>query len=505
MNRIDEGTNTARSAQELLRDWVSPSQAQAIARVQVADLTLDSREVRPGSVFVALQGTREHGLRYAQAAVRQGAVMVLYEPPADVPALSVPTIAIPDLRTVLGTIADRFFGAPSAAMRIAAVTGTNGKTTTAWLIAAALQRLGTATAYAGTLGVGQLASLRPRLHTTPDSITLHRELAQLRDEGVGAVAMEVSSHALDQSRIAGVRIASAVFTNLTRDHLDYHGTLKAYGEAKAQLFRVPHLRHGLINADDAFGRELLARYAGELPLIAYSRATSAYVHPQVRRLLIERATPSSRGLDLAISGSFGCGTLRSPLIGEFNAENLLAALGVLLSWDIDLQRAVQALSEVEAPPGRMQTFRRDGLPLGVVDYAHTPDALEKALRAARLHCTGRLTCVFGCGGERDPGKRPLMGRVAAQLADRVVITDDNPRGEEGEVIVAQILAGVDRQQDVHVERDRKQAIRWALQHARAGDVVLVAGKGHEDYQIVGSERRHFSDAEVLAEWLEEHV
>ncbi|MET0656734.1 MAG: UDP-N-acetylmuramoyl-L-alanyl-D-glutamate--2,6-diaminopimelate ligase [Steroidobacteraceae bacterium] len=497
-NALAQGT----LLRDLLNGAVSSEQLRALGEVRITDLTLDSREVHPGAAFFALPGTREHGIRHAPAAVAQGAVVVLYQPPADVPSVSVPAIAIPELRQALGAIADRFFRSPSASMRIAAVTGTNGKTTTAWLIAAAMQQLGVASAYAGTLGVGAIGALRSRQHTTPDSITLHRELAHLRDHSTSALGMEVSSHALDQSRIAGVRIASAVFTNLTRDHLDYHGTLEAYGEAKARLFRVPHLRYGLINADDAFGRALLGQLAGELPLIAYSRAQSAFTHPQVRRLLADRIVPSAQGLELGISGDFGSAVLRSRLIGEFNAENLLAALGVLLSWEIDLARAVNALAQVTAPPGRMQTITRPGKPLAVVDYAHTPDALAKALRAARSHCTGKLICVFGCGGERDPGKRPLMGRIAAELADRVIVTDVNPRGEDGTDIVQQILAGLPASAQAEVERDRARAINSALEGAGAGDVVLVAGKGHEDYQIIGTERRHFSDAEVIAAWLE---
>lgn len=509
MSQMSGSTTNALAQGTLLRDLlngvVPAQQLHALGEMRVTDLTLNSREARRGAAFVALPGTREHGIRHAPAAVAQGAVVVLYQPPADMPGLSVPAIAIPELRQALGVIADRFFRSPSASMRIAAVTGTNGKTTTAWLIAAAMQQVGVASAYAGTLGVGAIGALRSRLHTTPDSITLHRELAALRDHSTRALGMEVSSHALDQARIAGVRIATAVFTNLTRDHLDYHGTLEAYGDAKAKLFRVPHLCYGLINADDAFGRALLGRLAGELPLIACSRAQSAFTHPQVRRLLADRVVPSAQGLELAISGDFGNAVLRSRLIGEFNAENLLAALGVLLSWEIDLARAINALSQVTAPPGRMQTITRPGQPLAVVDYAHTPDALAKALRAARAHCTGELTCVFGCGGERDAGKRPLMGGIAAELADRVIVTDDNPRGEEGAEIVQQILAGMPTTAHAEVERDRARAIHLALDGADAGDVVLVAGKGHEDYQIVGTERHHFSDAEVIAEWLEARV
>jgi UDP-N-acetylmuramoyl-L-alanyl-D-glutamate--2,6-diaminopimelate ligase len=496
---------TPMALRELLGGIAPAEQLQSLGELRICDLTLDSREVRPGGAFIALPGTREHGMRHAADAVQRGASVVIYQPPADVPSLTVPAIAIPALRDALGAIADRFFGSPSASMRIAAVTGTNGKTTTAWLIAAALHQLGITSAYAGTLGVGALDALRPRQHTTPDSITLHRELARLRDERTQSAVMEVSSHALDQARIAGIRIATAAFTNLTRDHLEYHGTLEAYGDAKAKLFRAPDLQCGVINAGDAFGRTLLTRLAGELPLIAYSRAQSAFAHPQVPQLLIEDVMHGEGGLEVMIGGDFGRGLLRSRLIGTFNAENLIASLGVLLSWNVELAGGIDALSRVNAPPGRMQTFTRPGQPLAVVDYAHTPDALEKALRAARAHCKGELVCVFGCGGERDPGKRPLMGRIAADLADRIILTDDNPRGESGVEIVHQILSGMPTTAHAEVERDRAKAIRLALEGAGEGDVVLVAGKGHEDYQIVGSERRHFSDAEIISAWLEAHA
>jgi UDP-N-acetylmuramoyl-L-alanyl-D-glutamate--2,6-diaminopimelate ligase len=507
MSSADPNTAVARVG-ELLDGILTARELAPVAGVAITDLTIDSREVKPGTAFIALSGTREHGLRYAAAAADKGAAIVLYEPMADigVPALDgISCLAVPNLREELGTIADRFFGAPSARMRIAGVTGTNGKTTTAWLIAAATEQLGLASAYAGTLGVGPLNALQPRAHTTPDCVSLHRELAALRDQQARVLGMEISSHALDQSRVAGLRVDTAVFTNLTRDHLDYHGTLEAYGDAKARLFAMPGVRCAVINADDAFGSTLLAEYGNALPTIAYSRATPLAIGSQVRWLVAEHVELGVRGLTLTIGGDFGRAQLRSRLIGEFNAENLLAALGVLLFGDVELSAAVRALEEVDAPPGRMQTLVAAHQPLAVVDYAHTPDALAKALRAARAHTTGQLICVFGCGGERDNGKRPLMGEAAARLADRVIVTDDNPRGEDGARIVAQILAGMPKNEHVLVERDRARAIALALSSARAGDVVLVAGKGHEDYQIVGSERRHFSDAEVIADWMEQRA
>lgn len=468
--------------------------AQVSADVQITDLTLDSRTVRAGGAFVALPGTRTHGVGFAAQAVQAGARVILWEPVEGVAAPRTPAdvcvVAINDLTRRLGTIADRYFDAPSASVRTLGVTGTNGKTTTAYIIAAALQRLGAASAYAGTLGHGRIGAIRAGTHTTHDCITVHRQLAELRDDGVRLLAMEVTSHALDQHRVDGVRFDAAVFTNLTRDHLDYHGTFESYFDAKARLFAWPGVRHAVINADDAFGRQLIDLTAARV--IAYSRSASR----TGTQLLAKRVDVGSHGLDIAIDGGFGAATLRSRFIGDFNVENALAALGALLALEFPFDDAVAALEQCSAPPGRMETLAAPGKPLVIIDYAHTPDALEKALLAARKHCAGRLICVFGCGGDRDAGKRPLMGAIAERLADRIVITDDNPRTEDGDAIVADIVQGLAHRDRACVERDRAAAIELAIRAGAAGDAVLIAGKGHEDYQIVGLERRRFSDREV---------
>lgn len=474
-------------------------------RIGVTDLTSDSRAVRPGAAFVALPGRRTHGINHALQATQAGAAAVLWEPAPGVVAPTLPRhvalIEVPQLTCRLGTIADRFFDEPSRVVPVAGVTGTNGKSTTAWLIAAALEKLERPAAYAGTLGVGRLDALAPAAYTTPDCITVHRQLAELRDAGARSFAMEVSSHALDQRRVDGVRFDTAVFTNLTRDHLDYHGTLAAYGEAKSRLFTWPALKHAVVNADDPFGRQLLNRIACNVLVTTYSRSSAVpfrQLSPLTRHLFATQVTARPEGLEIQVDGTWGAATLYSRFVGDFNAENLLAVLAVLLGWDVPLADAVAALGECQAPPGRMETFRVPGAPLVVVDYAHTPDALEKALQAVRAHSAGRLICVFGCGGERDPGKRPLMGAVAERLADLVIVTDDNPRGENGDVIVADILSGMKRLEGVSIERDRAAAIERALRDAGAGDVVLIAGKGHEDYQLLATERRAFSDRELVA-------
>jgi len=467
--------------------------------VDVAGLTLDSRAVAPGDAFVALKGGRGHGLDHAAEAAARGARAVLWDPeegsPPGAAVAGLPFIAVRELRDRLGGIADRFYGAPSSRLTVAGVTGTNGKTTCAWLLASAVDRLARRGAYLGTLGAGFPPEVERGALTTPDVISLHRQLRALADAGATHVAMEVSSHALDQRRIEGVRMRVAAFCNLTRDHLDYHGTMERYAEAKARLFRLPGLEHAVINVGDPVGARFAAALAPGVELTAVAvggdaPATARFVH-------VGRVHAADGGLELDLRGHFGARRLRSRLIGGFNAENLAVTLGVLLAWQFDADAALAALAGCTAPPGRMEAYRLPNGALGVVDYAHTPDALAKALAAVRAHARGRVLVVFGCGGERDPGKRPLMGETAERLADRVIVTDDNPRGEDADGIVAMILRGIRRPGQVLVERDRARAIDAALAEARAGDAVLVAGKGHEDCQIVGRERRPFSDRERL--------
>jgi UDP-N-acetylmuramoyl-L-alanyl-D-glutamate--2,6-diaminopimelate ligase len=421
--------------------------------------------------------------------------------------------AVPALSSQLGLIADRFFDAPSASLTVAGITGTNGKTTCAWLLSQALNLLGRRAAYIGTLGAGtpgpegllagpEGAPGRTDL-TTPDAVQLQRLLAALRARAFDAVALEVSSHALDQDRCTGVRFHTALFTNLTRDHLDYHGDMHAYGAAKARLFDWPSLAARVINVDDPFGRELAQRGlrgAGRARLVLTSRAGAQW-NPGDAEYVRARALDSlDTGLALEIDSSFGAARVQSPLIGAFNADNLLSVLAVLLAWDVPLAAACAALGRCAAPPGRMQPLGGGTQPLVLVDYAHTPDALAKALEAARQHCRACLYCVFGCGGERDSGKREPMGRIAALGADQIVITDDNPRHEDPAAIAQAILRGVaaaGAAGRAHVRHDRAQAIGWAVQRAQPGDVVLVAGKGHEAFQLAGGERRAFSDAAVV--------
>jgi len=472
--------------------------------IAIRDVTLDSRAVTPGALFLACQGRANHGLKFLDAALANGASAILWESGPAISAPRVPAgvvaIEVPDLARHVGEIADRFFGSPSAALTVAGVTGTNGKTTTAYLLAQALDACGEPAAYAGTLGFGRARALRPATHTTPDCVSVHRQLADARGQGLRNVAMEVSSHALDQGRVDAVRFRTAIFTNLTRDHLDYHATMESYGAAKARLFATPGLEHRVINVSDDYGRVLAARARDHGDLTTVATEASA---PRAERFVIARHVRTMpRGLDIDAETHLGALNFDAPLVGRFNAENILLTLAALLARGIALDRAARALANVCAPAGRMETFHRQGRAVAVVDYAHSPDALAKALAALREHCAGRLWCVFGCGGDRDPGKRPLMAAVVERHADVALVTDDNPRNEDPDAIVADILRGFEDARRVRVIRDRNAAIRTALGEARPEDVVLIAGKGHEDYQIYGSEQRAFSDRAVVLQSLE---
>ena len=469
--------------------------------VSLTDVTLDSRQVRPGGAFLACRGERRHGLEFAADVARRGAAAIVWEPGGvnQPPRFESDIVLaeVPRLSERASLIAHRFFDAPSRRLDVIGVTGTNGKTTCAWLLAQALSACDLPAAYMGTLGAAFGGTLVAGEMTTPDAVTVQRELAGFAARRARKVAMEVSSHGLAQGRVGEVHFDAAVFTNLTRDHLDFHGDMQRYGAAKASLFERKDVRLRVFNVDDAFGAQLAARPAFA-DRIACSRLPGA--EPAGRFVLAHDVRFDATGTQFAIASSFGSARVATRLLGEFNVDNVLAVLAVLLGSGVELQRAVDALQSLTAPSGRLEVLTRAGAPLAVVDYAHSPDALEKALQVLRRHCAGRLIAVFGCGGDRDRGKRPQMGAVAARLADAVVVTDDNPRSESGDAVVAQILAGcAGSATPVSVQRDRRAAIAGAIGGAQAGDVVLVAGKGHESVQIVGLEHRPFSDqAEVRA-------
>lgn len=469
--------------------------------VQPTGVQADSRRVQVGDVFVAWPGARTDGRSRLAEAVERGAVAVLWENAdgfvaADLP---VPSFGVPGLQALSGHLAHELSGRPSASLWVAGVTGTNGKTTVSQWIAQALKALDVRCGVIGTIGAGEPGRLVPLANTTPDAVALHRLLADFRVEGVSAVAMEVSSIGLEQGRVNGVEFDVALFTNLSRDHLDHHGTMEAYAAAKARLFDMPGLKHAVINLDDAFGATEAARAAKRgLRVIGYTVA-AAVTFANVRVLSATEIDAAGAGVRFTacFEGERAGVTLQA--VGLFNVSNALAAIGALLVRGVSLADAARAAGSLVPPPGRMQCFGGEAAPLVVVDYAHTPDALAKVLEAMRVTAGqrgGQVVCVFGCGGDRDAGKRPLMGQAAAQFADRVIVTSDNPRGESPQAIADAVLAGAGAKAES--ELDRARAILRAITEAAAHDVVVVAGKGHEPYQEIRGERLPFSDAEQVA-------
>ena len=466
------------------------------ARVRCT-LRSDSRAVQPGDGFVAWPGAAHDGRQFVNAALKAGAAACLVEDDGVAAwgwggAGGDSRVAtLPGLKAAAGAVADLFFGRPGNRLDIVASTGTNGKTSTAWWTAQSLTRLGRRCGVMGTLGTGEPVpgGQQPTGLTTPDALAVHAALRDFADRGFVACALEASSIGLAEHRLAGTAIDVALFTNFTRDHLDYHGSLPAYWAAKRELFFWPGLRAAVINIDDAQGELLAAELQGgavdvwTVSLQGPARLRATALHYAAAGLVFDVVEGATRV------------TLVTTLVGDYNASNLLVVIGGLRALGVPLADAAQAASGVTPVPGRLQRVVGAGLEV-VVDYAHTPDALDKVLQALRPLAAargGRLWCVFGCGGNRDASKRPLMGAVAARGADRVVLTSDNPRDEAPELILAQILAGVTGHDEVEVTADRRAAIHDVLTRAAAGDVVLLAGKGHEDYQEVAGLRRPFSD------------
>jgi UDP-N-acetylmuramoyl-L-alanyl-D-glutamate--2,6-diaminopimelate ligase len=466
--------------------------------VEIRGLALDSRRVEPGDLFFAFPGTQLDGRDFMADAAAAGAAAILMEPgySGAVPD-SVPVVELESLRDQVGTLASTFYAHPSGAMKVVGVTGTNGKSTCVWQIACALNMLGVRAGLSGTLGHGFPESPCASVLTTVDAVSLQATLAELRDAGATAAAIEVSSHGLEQGRANGIRFHTAVFTNLSHDHLDYHRDMNAYRAAKRRLFFMPGLEFAVLNADDDFGRVLIEELHGPLRVISYGiESTDA-------DLRLSDIRNFRDGSSARIESSFGSGEFRTRLLGHFNLENLLAVTGTLVSLGLTLDSVLDVLPRLDPVVGRMQVFGGEGTPRVVVDYAHTPDALNKAMQALRAHTDGRLFCVFGCGGDRDAAKRPVMGGAAESLADVVILTDDNPRTEPGDKIIDDILRGMGNPERVIVERERRRAIERALTEAATEDVVLVAGKGHETYQIIGDARIAYSDIDTVADLISE--
>ena len=470
---------------DLLKDFMDTSGCPSVS---VTGVALDSRLVVPGDLFIAVKGTQTDGAQYIAQAIEKGAVAILLEQNMVSADWAVPVIALPELSEYVSDIAGVFYGQPSQQMPVTAITGTNGKTTCSQLLAQLFELLGESSGFIGTLGYGLSGNglnTKDTGLTTPDAVSVQRILAELKDAGAKRIAMEVSSHSLVQRRIAGLQIDTAVFTNLTRDHLDYHGNLNSYAAAKARLFAMAGLKNAVINIDDNVGRLILVNLDPLVNGISYSVENhSADIH-------CDRISISASGIDAEVVTPWGRGQLKSSLLGKFNLANLLAVIGAAGMQGFALDKILQAAASLTAVSGRMELVDANVLPVVVIDYAHTPDALEKALQALRNHCQGELWVVFGCGGDRDIGKRAEMGKVADHRADNIVVTSDNPRTESPEKIIDQVLLGITR--DVSVVVDRRDAIRTAIKDAQPNDVILIAGKGHEDYQILGAQRLPFSD------------
>jgi len=475
----------------------------------IGRLVSDSRKCAPGVAFFAYPGEAADGRRYIADAIRRGASAVVWEAQGFAwdSAWRVPNVGVSGLKRQAGELAHEFYGRPSESMWVCGVTGTNGKTSCTQWIASLLTLEGTRAGVIGTLGSGFPEALSALGNTTPDALELHRVLAELKREGAAAAAMEVSSHGLSQGRVNGVAFDCALFTNLSHDHLDYHGSMDAYGAAKASLFDMPGLQSAVLNLDDVLGVQLAQRLAARgQRTIGYALSLSSLAPGVVSEFVAARdVSVDGDGMSVALVTSWGDARTRINQLGRFNVSNALGVLGCLLAYGIAFERAVQLLGALPPVPGRMQRVTAPGKPLVVVDYAHTPDALEKVLQALRPVADARggtLVAVFGAGGDRDPAKRPIMGEIASRLAGRVWLTSDNPRSEDPQAILAAIRAGVSAAHEL--EPDRATAIARAIGQASAADVILIAGKGHESYQEISGRRLAFSDVaaaeSALAQW-----
>ena len=479
-----------------------PMTSLPLPAIEISGIKLDSRQIANGDLFVAVPGYLTDGRDYIEQALASGAAAILAE--ADSLQLefvgSIPVIKMPAVKEQLSMLAGRFFNRPSEQAKVIGVTGTNGKTSVTHLVAQLAHALGHQTAVIGTTGSGLLGRLLPEKHTTPDAITVQQRLATLVAEGASWIAMEVSSHALVQRRVEGVQFSTVAATNISRDHLDYHGTMDSYIGAKYRLFSDFDAQHQVVNNDDS----VLQGWRNDQPG-AIAVSLSATASPAIYASHIDY---QADGTEFEVTYQ-NTGTapqqanIRSPLLGQFNVYNLLTAVAIVCAEGEALPAVAQACAKLTPVPGRMEAFQKAGAALVVVDYAHTPDALQQALQALRKHCRGKLWCVFGCGGDRDRGKRPQMGLVATEYADEVVVTDDNPRTEAAEQIIADILAGTGSQARTRVLQGRREAVLDTIARAAVDDVVLLAGKGHEDYQVIGTQQLDYNERALVAAWVAE--
>ncbi len=490
---------------ELLKDFAA---VEAEQNMQISGIEMDSRNVHQGDCFIAVNGEHANGIDFIPDAICKGAAAVLVDTnDAELIRKYLETetspwniIFVDQLDVKAGQIVHRYYGQPTEFMKMIGVTGTNAKTSVSYFIGQAIDNIsGSGTCgVIGTLGNGLLGEFISSGMTTPDTICLHQSLSRLRDRGAHATVVEASSHGLAQHRLSGVEFDVAVFTNLTQDHLDYHGDMTSYGAAKLELFKSPDLQAAVVNLDDPFSEkviDLLREREDEVKITGYTLGKQQY--SGIRTIRCSKLKVSANGLSMDIDTPEGSNILKTSLLGRFNASNLLAALGALMACGFRLNDALQALAEVQGVPGRMEAFVQKNQAAVIVDFAHTPDSLSKTLETLKEICKGKLWCVFGCGGDRDKSKRALMGAAAELHADQVIITDDNPRSEEPSIIASRILSGMKKPVNAKVILDRKVAIETAIREAAPKDIILVAGKGHEDWQEIKGQKFSFNDRNVV--------
>jgi UDP-N-acetylmuramoyl-L-alanyl-D-glutamate--2,6-diaminopimelate ligase len=492
---------------ELLKDWVTNIEMSVYADNSIIGLALDSRDIIKGYVFIALAGSKQHGMAYIDQAINNGARAIIYDPAGIESTLvehnssQIPMIALDGLAVKLGHIAARFYGNPSELMTVIGITGTNGKTSCSQFLSQMLDD----SAVIGTLGWGEWNKLQKTLNTTPDALEVQRILAELFKANKKAVAIEVSSHGLDQGRINGVAIKGAVYTNISRDHLDYHGTMDAYIQAKLLLLKSEGLTFVVVNLDDVFSDQIVAAVPEKVEIWGFS--VKGKTRSNCTNIIAENILSTDNGIEFDLYCHGNKHRIKAPLYGHFNVENVLTVFTTMLAMGVAEAEAIKRLEFIRPIPGRMERLGDERSPLIFVDYAHTPDALDKVLSSIKKHCTQALWVVFGCGGDRDKGKREQMGQIAAQLADHVIIADDNPRYENSLDIVNDILKGCEDKNslmispNIEVIQDRAQAIQSVLARAALKDCIVVAGKGHELYQEINGVRLNFSDRKVISDAL----
>ena len=481
--------------------------------VEFNGLAIDSRNVKAGNIFLAYKGVNTDGREYIQGAIDNGAVAVIAEKNIKWEKFTVvdgktPVYVFPEVREKVGLLAANYFGNPSASMKVIAITGTNGKTSCSHILAEALSLLNKPCGIIGTLGNGLWGQLKTASHTTPDPVSLQKALVDLKDDGAEYIAMEVSSHALDQGRVNGMIFDVAVLTNITHDHLDYHGTISHYAMAKKKLFEFDELKNLVLNIDDEYGRQWVNTFVSASSSVSHDAANCVGYSRKIQteeleisglsQMIASNISSNENGVSFDFSSNWGDGHIRNQnLYGEFNVSNLLAVCCVLFSQGFDVQEVIDALSKVHGVPGRMEKIQTSGQPTVIVDFAHTPDALENVLSELKKQKKGRLVCVFGCGGDRDNKKRSLMGGIANKLADKVIVTNDNPRLEDSKKIFSDILSGIKDSSAVHVIEDRAEAIVYAINSSKENDIILVSGKGAESYQDINGEKTPYSDIDLV--------